>query len=59
MGPGVGRCFGGNGDPAQKCCVAIIAGFADAQKLGPVRQVFGFPPVLWIVSGWLDRAAEV
>jgi hypothetical protein len=57
--PGVGRCFCGNGDPAQKCSVAVIAGFADARKLGPVGQVFGLPPVLRIVAGRRDRAAEV
>ena len=59
MGPGVGRCFRGNGDPAQKCGVAIISRFAEAQKLGPVGQVFGLPPVLRIVAGRRDRAAEV
>lgn len=52
-------CFGGNGDPAQKCSVAVIAGFADARKLGPVGQGFGLPPVLRIVAGRCDRAAEV
>jgi hypothetical protein len=52
-------CFGGNGDPAQKCCVAIITGFTDAQKLGPVGEVFRLPPVLRIVTGGRDGAAEV
>jgi hypothetical protein len=57
--PDVGRCFCGNGDPAQNCCVAIITGFSDAQKLGTVVQVFVLPPVLRIVAGRRDRAAEI